>query len=120
MAASRPPCSTATAPTARASIPATEGACRAHVRCKFHDIHLATGSPLAAEALERIGGLFGIERQVNGQPPEVRKQARQAHARSQLDDLAVFLDTAPARISGKSELAAAIRCARSRWAALSR
>ena len=57
---------------------------------------------------------------MNGQSPEVRKQARQAHARSQLDDLAVFLDAALAKISGKSELAAAIRYARSRWAALSR
>ncbi|TAN58928.1 MAG: IS66 family transposase [Magnetospirillum sp.] len=106
----------------RDGIPATvtEVACWAHVRRKFHDIHLATGSPLAAEALERIAALFGIERQMNGQSPEVRKQARQAHARSQLDDLAVFLDATLAKISGKSELAAAIRYARSRWAALSR
>ena len=106
----------------RDGIPATvsEVACWAHVRRKFHDIHLATASPLAAQALERIGGLFGIERQVNGQSPEVRKQARHDHARSQLDDLAVFLDAALAKISGKSELAAAIRYARSRWAALSR
>jgi hypothetical protein len=36
------------------------------------------------------------------------------------DDLAVFLDAALAKISGKSELAAAIRYARSRWAALNR
>ncbi|WP_173984721.1 IS66 family transposase [Magnetospirillum sp. SS-4] len=106
----------------RDGIPATvsEVACWAHVRRKFHDIHLATASPLAAQALERIGGLFEIERQVNGQSPEVRKQARHDHAQSQLDDLAVFLDAALAKISGKSELAAAIRYARSRWVALIR
>ncbi len=98
----------------------TEVACWAHVRRKIHDVHLATASPLAAEALERIGALFGIERQVSGKPPDERRRARQVQARPLLDDLAVFLDTALAKISGKSELAAAIRYARSRWAALCR
>ncbi len=31
-----------------------------HVRRKFHDIHQATESPVAAEALARIGALYGI------------------------------------------------------------
>ena len=98
----------------------TEVACWAHVRRKFHDVHLATASPLAAEALDRIGALFGIERPVNGKPPDERRQARQDQARPLLDDMAAFLDATLAKISGKSELAAAIRYARSRWAALSR
>jgi hypothetical protein len=37
-----------------------------------------------------------------------------------MDDLAGFLDHSLTRISGKSELAAAIRYARSRWSALTR
>jgi len=98
----------------------TEVACWAHARRKFHDVHLATKSPLAAEALERIGRLFAIEREINGQSPEDRARVRQANARPVLDDFAVFLDDALAKISGKSELAAAIRYARSRWAAFSR
>ena len=97
-----------------------EVACWAHVRRKFHDVHLATASPLAAEALDRIGALFGIERQVNGMPPDQRQRIRQAEAKPLLDELAVFLDAALAKISGKSQLAAAIRYARSRWAALTR
>ena len=39
--------------------------CWAHVRRKFHDLHLA-GSPLAKEALDRIGRLFDIERAISG------------------------------------------------------
>lgn len=81
----------------------TEVACWAHVRRKIHGVHFATASPLAAEALERIGALFGIEREITGQPPDERRRFRQDKARPLLDDLA-----------------AAIRYARSRWVALSR
>ncbi len=38
-----------------------EAACWAHVRRKFFDVHKAQGSPLAAEAIKRIGALYGIE-----------------------------------------------------------
>jgi len=75
---------------------------------------------LAAEALQRIGALFDIEHRINGQSPAERCRIRQIHARPLLDELAVFLDATAAKISGKSELAAAIRYARSRWAAFSR
>lgn len=98
----------------------TEVACWAHVRRKIHDVHLATASPLAAEALERIGALFGIEREITGKPPDERRRVRQDKARPLLDNLAVFFDDTLAKISGKSDLAAAIRYARSRWVALSR
>ena len=36
----------------------------AHVRRKFYDIHVATQSPVAAEALARIGEFYGIEEQI--------------------------------------------------------
>ena len=45
--------------------PVTEVFCWAHVRRKFHDLHL-TGSPLAKEALDRIGRLFDVERAAKG------------------------------------------------------
>src|SRR6476659_717081 len=38
----------------------------AHVRRKFFDVHEATGSPLAIEAVRRIDALFAIERTING------------------------------------------------------
>jgi Transposase IS66 family len=32
----------------------------AHVRRKLYDIHVANGSAIAADAIERIGSLYGI------------------------------------------------------------
>ncbi len=41
-----------------------EAACWAHVRRKFHDLYQAHRSPIAKEALERIGQLYGIEQEI--------------------------------------------------------
>ena len=53
-----------------------EAACWAHVRRKFYDIHLANGSAIAAEAIERIGLLYDIEREIRGKPVDVRVEIR--------------------------------------------
>jgi hypothetical protein len=98
----------------------TEVACWAHVRRKIYDVHLATKAPIATEALERIGRLFDVERDVNGLVPEARRQIRQARARPVVDDLAAFLDGSLPKLSGKGELAGAMRYARGRWEALTR
>ena len=66
--------------------------CWAYVRRKFHDVHL-TGSPLAKEALDRIGSLFDIERAANGLPPDMRRHIRQSRAAPLVDELAGFLDS---------------------------
>jgi Transposase IS66 family len=44
--------------------PIKEAACWAHVRRKFYDIHVARDSPIASEALTRIGELYGIEAEI--------------------------------------------------------
>lgn len=77
-------------------------------------------APVATEALERIGRLFDIERAINRRQPAERHRIRQLEARPVLDDLAVFLDACVTKLSGKSELAKAIRYARSRWPGLTR
>jgi transposase len=99
--------------------PVTEVFCWAHVRRKFHDLHL-TGSPLAKEALDRIGRLFDIERAANGLPPNMRQHIRQSRALPLIAEFAAFLDATLPRLSGKSDLAGAIRYARSRWESLTR
>ena len=98
----------------------TEVACWAHVRRKFYDIHVATNAPIAGEALQRIGQLFDIERAAMGLAPEKRQHIRQISARTVMDDLAAFFDASLSKVSGRSELAGAIRYARSRWSALTR
>jgi hypothetical protein len=57
-----------------------EAACWAHVRRKFYDLHLSTNSPLAREALEKIGELYGIEESIRGRCAEERRAERQARA----------------------------------------
>ena len=97
-----------------------EAACWAHVRRKFYDIHEANKSPIAAEALGRIGELYGIEAEIRGKPPDERRDVRQARAGPLLDELQGWLSTTLTKLSGKSELTLAIRYALSRWPALLR
>ncbi len=52
----------------------SEAACWAHVRRKFFDLHQGHASPVAKEALERIGQLYGIEKEVRGRSPAERKR----------------------------------------------
>src|SRR5277367_1908098 len=52
----------------------TEAACWAHVRRKFFGVHAATASPIAKEALDRIGQVYGVEETIKGLPPEHRRR----------------------------------------------
>ena len=97
-----------------------EVACFAHARRKFFEVHASTASPLALEALERIGQLFAIEAESKGQDPVRRLAARQKRSRPLLDELRSFLERALAKISKKSSLAGAIRYSLTRWTALCR
>ncbi len=97
-----------------------EVACWAHVRRQFYELHHAHASPLAAEALQRIGALYAIEAELRGQPAEVRAKGRQARAGPQLDALHAWLEQTLRPISQKSALAEAIRYALTRWTALTR
>jgi transposase len=100
--------------------PIKEAACWAHARRKFYDIHQATQSPIALEALNRIGEFYAIEEQMRGQPPDVRQQVRAMRARPRLDDLHAWMIQTRASLSKKSDLAGAIYYALSRWRALTR
>jgi transposase len=97
-----------------------EAACWAHVRRKFYDIHVANGSAIAAEAVQRIGAIYDIEREVRGKPAEIRTEIRKARGRPLIDDLHRWLNKLLAGLSRKSDTAAAIRYALSRWRALNR
>jgi transposase len=54
-----------------------EAGCWAHVRRKFFDVHAATGSLIAKEALKRIGDLYAVEKTITGSPPDHRRRERQ-------------------------------------------
>ena len=97
-----------------------EVACWSHVRRGFFDEWASHKSTIAKEALDRIGALFDIERPIKGHPPDIRRAVRQRTARPKIDELAVWLDAQLLKIPGKSDLAGAIRYARSRWTELTR
>jgi transposase len=92
--------------------------CWAHCRRRFYEIHRATGSPLAEEALRRIGELYKVEAEVRGRPAEERRAVRQERSRPLVDALHAWLAAQLDRVSGKSGLAEAIRYALRHWTGL--
>ena len=97
-----------------------EAACWAHVRRKFFDVHASNASPIAKEALDRIGALYGVEDEARGKPPDERRRLRHEQSKPLLDDFRAWLALMKPKLSPNSELAAAIRYTIGRWAALNR
>ena len=77
-------------------------------RRKFYDVHHATASPIALEALERIAALFAIDSSVRGRAPEQRAAVRSKYAQPLLAQLKTFLETSLNQVSGNSALAKAV------------
>jgi len=92
-----------------------EAACWAHLRRDFHDVWEATRSDIAREALDRIGKLYDIEREIVSQPAETRRAVRQQHARPKVEAFKVWAEAQLTRIPGKGDLAKAFRYALTRW-----
>src|SRR5436305_5936024 len=92
--------------------------CWAHCRRRFYDIHQATGSPLAEEALRRTGELYKIETEIRGRPAEERRAVRQERSKPLVDAMHTWLTAQLERVSGKSGLAEAIRYALRHWQGL--
>lgn len=97
-----------------------EAACFAHARRKFYDIYVADSSPIAAEAIRRIGLLYAIEREIRGKLPAERRAVRQSRAANILAELHAWLSGVLVQVSAKSNLAGAIKYALVRWTALTR
>jgi transposase len=79
-----------------------EAACWAHVRRKFYDIHVAHSSPIALEALERIGRLYKVEEEIRGRQPHERHAVRLARAGPELKSLHEWLHATTTTLSKKS------------------
>jgi transposase len=92
--------------------------CWAHCRRGFYELHRSTGSPLAEEALRRIGELYRIEAEVRGRPAEERRTVRQERSKPLVEALHAWLTIQLGRVSGRSTLAEAIRYALRHWPGL--
>jgi hypothetical protein len=92
--------------------------CWAHMRRYFHEFHVSTQSPLAAEVLAQVQALYAIESQIRGHPAEHRRQVRQARSRPIVEALRDWLQVHQDRVSAASDLAKAIRYALRHWPGL--
>jgi transposase len=93
-------------------------ACWAHARRKFYEVHQATGSPIAAEALRRIGELYAIEATIRGQTAAARKGVRLGRSLPFVKAMKTWFEAEFTRLPPRGGVADAIRYALSRWPAL--
>jgi len=77
-------------------------------------------SPLAKEALDRIGALYQIEDCIRGCSPTFRREARQQYAVPLLNALHAWMVETVAQLDNKSTLATAFNYSLNRWEALCR
>ena len=98
----------------------TELGCWAHARRTFFDVHKASASPIAKEALARIGALYAIEAQLRDLDDTARHRERQRQLAPALDDLKRWLDDLQPKVLGNTGLAGAIGYTLKRWDALAR
>lgn len=102
-------------PDATGAVRIREAACWAHLRRDFHDVWTGTKSEIARKALDRIGALYDIEREITGCSAEERRRVRQTRTRPLAEDFKAWAETQLGRVSGKSALAKAFRYALRRW-----
>jgi hypothetical protein len=95
-------------------------ACWAHARRKFYEVHQATGSPVAAEALRRIAELYAIEVTIQGQTAATRHGVRRIKLLPLVAAMKAWLEAELNRVPPRGGLADAIRYALARWSALCR
>jgi transposase len=75
---------------------------------------------VAKEALERIGALYAVEKDIQGRLPEERPEVRSSGSRPFLEPLKQWLEETLDKLSRKSDTAKAVRYALGRWDALMR
>jgi transposase len=100
--------------------PIVEAGCWAHARRKFFDLARLNKAPIAIEAVARIDALFAIERDINGLPPDARRQVRHERSRPRTEALGVWLREQHARLSPNNQAAKAIAYSLNAWDALAR
>jgi transposase len=98
----------------------TELGCWAHARRKFFDLHKASSSPIAQEALTRIAALYRSEAETADLDVAARHAHRQQHAAPILAALKAWLDRIRPTVAGNSGTSKAIDYTLRRWPALTR
>jgi len=97
-----------------------EVGCLAHARRKFFDLHASSKSQVAESALQQIGLVYEIERELKDLSPEERLRIRQVRSRPILDALYRWMLLTRQKITDGSATAKALDYSLKRWAALTR
>ena len=98
----------------------SKASCYSKLGGRRFDLHEATGSPIAHEALARIGALYAIEAEIRGHSPDERRSARAERTAPLLTELREFLLATMRKVSKKSDLGGAIHYTLAQWDALCR
>ena len=98
----------------------TEVGCLAHARRKFFDLHATNKSQLAGFALEQLGKVYDIEREVKDLNADQRQSIRQQHTKPVLDALHQWMILQRQKLPDSSATARALDYSLRRWAALTR
>jgi transposase len=97
-----------------------EVGCMAHARRKFVELHAANKSQIASQAIDLIGQLYGVERDIRDQDAKTRLQQRRSQAAPIATALHEWLLAQRARVALGTATAKAIDYSLNRWAALTR
>jgi hypothetical protein len=89
--------------------------CWAYWRRKFYDVHESTDSPIAKEALDRIGKLYNVERTISGKTKEQRKAVRDTKSRPLTKSFKTWLEARLKELPEKFDLTSTINYGLSRW-----
>jgi len=92
----------------------------AHARRKFFDLHVSSKSVLAAQALQYISALYGIEREVQHLSAGQRQTIRQARSKPITDAMHEWLVLQRQNILDGTSTARAMDYSLKRWGALTR
>lgn len=105
------------APAADGTVQFREAACWAHLRRDFHALWVGAKSPIAREALDRIGAMYDIEAQISGKDAVVRNSVRRAQSKPKVEAFHEWAQTLLTRLPSKGDLTNAFRYALARWPA---
>ena len=90
----------------------------AHARRKLCEIHDSHRSEVAAQGLRRIAAMYAIEKQIRGEPAEVRLAVRQARTAPRVKEFGAWLKRQRARVSPKSRLGEKLAYIGNHWEGL--
>jgi len=92
--------------------------CWSHGRREVIKAIPEAGSPIGDEILQRIAGLYAIEKQIRGTFPEQRRVVRQQRAKPLVTDLEAFIRIQRERLSPKSNMGQALAYLANHWQGL--